>query len=125
MYSSNHEKVKKEREKNLQPCSQGSLLPALRSIGWVGENPGNKVEESVKFAERFRWCRYWNPVPLLPILPILRNKGNAHSGNEIALPWRLKWKNVKAVCYELIQFQTSKFKLFNSLFLSVYLKQKN
>ena len=46
MYSSNHEKVKKEREKNLQPCSQGSLLPALRSIARVGENPGNKVEES-------------------------------------------------------------------------------
>ena len=44
---------------------------------------------------------------------------------KIALPWRLEWKNVKAVCYELIQFQTSKFKLFNSLFLSVYLKQKN
>ena len=29
------------------------------------------------------------------------------------------------MCYELIQFQTSKFKLFNSLLLSVYLKQKN
>ena len=29
------------------------------------------------------------------------------------------------MCYELIQFQTSKFKLFNSLFVSVYLKQKN
>ena len=29
--------------------------------------------------------------------------------------------NVKAVCYENIQLQTSRFKLFNSLFLSVYL----
>ena len=27
----------------LQPRSQGSLLPALRSIGRVGENPGNEV----------------------------------------------------------------------------------
>ena len=27
-----------------QPCSQGSLLPALsRSVGRVGENPGNEV----------------------------------------------------------------------------------
>ena len=49
MYSSNHEKVKKEREKNLQPHSQGSLLPTLRSIGRVGENPGNKVADSFLF----------------------------------------------------------------------------
>ena len=27
----------------LQPRSQGSLLPALRSVGRVGENPGNEV----------------------------------------------------------------------------------
>ena len=26
----------------LQPRSQGSLLPALRSVGLVGENPGNE-----------------------------------------------------------------------------------
>ena len=30
----------------LQPRSQGSLLPALRSErGWVGENPGNEVDK--------------------------------------------------------------------------------
>ena len=28
----------------LQPRSQGSLLPALRSVGQVGENPGNEVD---------------------------------------------------------------------------------
>ena len=27
----------------IQPRSQGSLLPALRSVGRVGENPGNEV----------------------------------------------------------------------------------
>ena len=27
----------------LQPRSQGSLLPAVRSVGRVGENPGNEV----------------------------------------------------------------------------------
>ena len=26
-----------------QPRSKGSLLPALRSVGRVGENPGNEV----------------------------------------------------------------------------------
>ena len=30
---------------NSEPRSQGSLLPALRSVGRVGENPGNEVVE--------------------------------------------------------------------------------
>ena len=32
----------------VQPRSQGSLLPALRSsVGQVGENPGNEVATSI------------------------------------------------------------------------------
>ena len=35
-----------KKGKTVQPRSQGSLLPALRSVGRVGENPGNEVENS-------------------------------------------------------------------------------
>ena len=35
------------RQKILQPRSQGSLLPAPWSVGRVGENPGNEVEDSL------------------------------------------------------------------------------
>ena len=35
------------RQKIVQPRSQGSLLPAPWSVGRVGENPGNEVEDSL------------------------------------------------------------------------------
>ena len=35
-----------------QPRSQGSLLPALRSVGRVGENPGNEVDRGGCYPQR-------------------------------------------------------------------------
>ena len=35
--------------------------------------------------------RILNQVPLLPMLLIPLDKGNAYPRNEIALRWRLKW----------------------------------
>ena len=56
-------------DKFTQPRSQGSLLPALsRSVGRVGENPGNEVEIHAFVAKLGNRCFCWFlPAMLVPI----------------------------------------------------------
>ena len=75
-------KLKKEREKNLQPRSQGSLLPALRSI------EGSKVQRVAKSLKRKGAFKYRLNVELESEWPLL--KDTMYSNNN------MKWHSKQA-----------------------------
>ena len=56
-----------------QPRSQGSLLPALsRSLGRVGENPGNEVASKIEKTLSLKWVQYcWKASTLTTAPPLL------------------------------------------------------